>query len=586
MEGQNIASVEEGLEVDPGQRVKTEDEPMESIKPEESEPEATKDNNPYAYLQRDEFCSERYKIELRNLPKQYGFNELKKFMMKLKLNPHKIKKGTAKGHFVFISFRTEEERDKARATLSGQKWKNKVLEASFANAAKDPLVKQRASLEGKGNEEPEEIFTESVDEMVKKSTTPWFDVPYSEQLEKKNEIVRGYLEGLKKELFRTNMDLRKLPNPLWVSESILPSPVTSHYRNKCEFTIGYNPENKEKTVGFRLSSYKRGSKAVGKIDSLIHLPEKMVQGAQVFETFIRKSSYEPYDPETHVGVWKQLTVRTSSTDLLLMLIISRKDLSQHEVEILKKDLRLEFKDLKSPAISSFFIKELEVQGQKTKNEPELLFGKGYNAEKICNLSFRISAESFFQINSLAAEVLINAIKSHAELDDDTCLLDICCGTGTLGLCLGKFCGEVHGVELISSAVEDARVNAKDNGLEDKCQFYCGKAEDVVDVLTYQTKKKKIVAIVDPPRAGVQLKVLQTLRRCSKIDTVVYVSCDAEAAKKNFVDLARPESKKYRLNPFVPRRFIPVDLFPMSPHMELIVILQRIQDESCNTIPLC
>jgi tRNA (uracil-5-)-methyltransferase len=336
-------------------------------------------------------------------------------------------------------------------------------------------------------------------------------------------------------------------------------------------------------VGFRLSSYKRGSKAVGKIDSLIHLPEKMVQGAQAFEAFIRKSSYEPFDPETHEGVWKQLTVRTSSTDLLLMLIISRKDLSQDQVDTLKKDIVSEFKEMKCPAISSFFIKELEVQGQKTKNEPELLFGKGYNEETMCDLSFRISSESFFQINSLAAEVLINAIKSHAELDEETCLLDICCGTGTLGLCLAKSCGEVHGVEIISSAVEDARVNAKENGLEQKCQFYCGKAEDIVDVLTYQTKKKKIVAIVDPPRAGVHLKVLQTLRRCSKINTIVYVSCDAEAAKKNFVDLARPESKKYRLSPFVPRRFIPVDLFPMSPHMELIVILQRIRDESCDSV---
>ena len=168
---------------------------------------------------------------------------------------------------------------------------------------------------------------------------------------------------------------------------------------------------------------------------------------------------------------------------------------------------------------------------------------------------------------------------HAELDEDTCLLDVCCGTGTLGLCLAKYCGEVQGVDIISSAIEDARANAQENGLSEKCQFYCGKAEDVVDCLTYQTKKKKIVAVLDPPRAGVHIKVLQTLRRCAKINSIIFVSCDMEAAKKNFVDFARPESKKYRLSPFIPRKAIPVDLFPGSPHMELIVVLKRLREET-------
>lgn len=88
---------------------------------------------------------------------------------------------------------------------------------------------------------------------------------------------------------------------------------------------GYNPETKEKTVGFRLASYKKGSKAIGPVNDLPHLPQLMIDGALAFENYIKGTSYEPYDPETHHGVWKQLTVRTSSQgDLMLYIFISRK----------------------------------------------------------------------------------------------------------------------------------------------------------------------------------------------------------------------------------------------------------------------
>lgn len=173
------------------------------------------------------------------------------------------------------------------------------------------------------------------------------------------------------------------------------------------------------------------------------------------------------------------------------------------------------------------------------------------------------------------QVLYTAIGDLLTEQKEATLLDVCSGTGTIGIAVSNKCSEVLGIEMVPSAVVDARKNAKLNGLSEKCTFFAGKAEDITELVIVRAKSQHIVAVVDPPRAGLHQKVLFTLRKCDKIQTLIYVACNAKAAMKNFIDLARPTSNAFKGKPFVPIKLIPVDMFPNSPHFELIIVFSRL-----------
>lgn len=177
------------------------------------------------------------------------------------------------------------------------------------------------------------------------------------------------------------------------------------------------------------------------------------------------------------------------------------------------------------------------------------------------------------MNTPAAELLYATAGDLANLDGGTTLIDVCCGTGTIGLCLASRCKKVVGVELLESAVVDARQNAKRNSVTN-AEFFAGRAEFLLpDILRKLGPEERAVAIVDPPRAGLHHKAIKALR-ASGVGTVVFVSCDAGAAMGNFVSLVRPTSNGYPGDPFIPRRVVPVDLFPNTNHFELVIVFER------------
>ena len=182
----------------------------------------------------------------------------------------------------------------------------------------------------------------------------------------------------------------------------------------------------------------------------------------------------------------------------------------------------------------------------------------------------------------------------ASMDEETVLFDVCCGTGTIGLCLASKVKEVHGIDIVEEAIEDANANAKANGItnaqfhagectcfiyfifisrSNQCFFFLGRAEFLLPELLKKSSDLKSVAVVDPPRAGLHAKAITALRS-SNIETLVYVSCDARAAMNNFIDLGRMTSNTYKGEPFVPKKVIPVDLFPHTNHFELIILFER------------
>ncbi|KAI3822846.1 hypothetical protein L1987_10445 [Smallanthus sonchifolius] len=250
---------------------------------------------------------------------------------------------------------------------------------------------------------------------------------------------------------------------------------------------------------------------------------------------------------------------------------------------------------------------------------------------INNLRFCISPTAFFQVNTLAAENLYAIAGDWACLGPNTLLFDVCCGTGTIGLTLANRVGMVVGIEMNASAVADANRNAEINGISN-CRFVCSKAEDVMGSLLkeYLTKEPdsnidnkeetsapedkspddkdskmhhfdNVVAIVDPPRVGLHPTVIKALRTHSGLKRLVYISCNPESLMANAIELCTPSTDKTEKgnnknrgwrnmssaglarqraksmpvsDPFQPVKAMAVDLFPHTPHCELVMLLER------------
>ena len=264
-------------------------------------------------------------------------------------------------------------------------------------------------------------------------------------------------------------------------------------------------------------------------------------------------------------------------------------------------------------------------------DPELLWGSRQIVQSMNmgvrrpDLHFAISPTSFFQVNTRAAEQLFSVIRKCALSTDGTpgaktkpsqsiALLDVCCGSGTIGLSVAssKHCVGVIGVDSCKEAVEDARKNAILNGLERKTRFVAGLAEACIDDLqnemnsllraleTHHELPVRVVAVIDPPRTGLAPSVCAALRANPLIARVIVVSCNPTGRRlrqdfvvhggsflENALILTGPltTTTEYRLKrapsanaasgcPFVPTFAVPVDMFPMTPHCELVMVFNR------------
>lgn len=232
----------------------------------------------------------------------------------------------------------------------------------------------------------------------------------------------------------------------------------------------------------------------------------------------------------------------------------------------------------------------------------LLWGEEYLQEEMLGTKFRISPTSFFQVNTPAASLLYDLVRQWCgELDENTTLFDVCCGTGTIGLCISKnskALKEIVGLEIVEDAVMDAKANAVLNGITN-ARFIVGKAEDTINKVVgeYPGIKKmvsigdgegaaaahKFVAVLDPPRGGVHPKVLRAIRDCEAISRVIYVSCCPNSLVNDASILTRYPSKSTSGTAFVPIKARPVDLFPHTPHTELVMMFQRHTQEAKDTI---
>lgn len=391
----------------------------------------------YSYIRDDLFTSEIFKLELQNVPRHASFSDVRRFLGRFGLQSHKIKL-FGQPPCAFVTFRSAAERDKALRVLHGVLWKGRPLSVRLARPKADPMARKRRQ---EGDNEP--TATQIADVV-----TPLWTVPYTEQLEQKRLECERVLQKLAKEIGNTNHALlpwlllqrqqhNKACCPL---EGVKPSPQQTEYRNKCEFLVGVGVDGEDNTVGCRLGKYKGGTCAVAPPFDTVHIPQATKQLVKAFQEFIRSTPYSAYDPETYTGHWKQLTVRTSRRGQAMAIAhFHPQKLSSEEVAGLKASLVCYFMEgpgKASGVTSLYFVEEGQRKTPSQEGLPlEHMAGDQCIQEDLLGLTFRISPHAFFQVNTPAAEVLYTVIQEWAQLDGGSTVLDVCCGTGTIGLAL-------------------------------------------------------------------------------------------------------------------------------------------------------
>ena len=190
---------------------------------------------------------------------------------------------------------------------------------------------------------------------------------------------------------------------------------------------------------------------------------------------------------------------------------------------------------------------------------KVIFGTGYIKEISNGLMFNCSSKSFFQVNGMQAEKMYDEAIKLAKLKKDDMVLDLYCGTGTIGMILSSHVKKVIGVEIVEDAIINARENLRINDINNE-SFICGDASKVVSKI----KEKIDVLFVDPPRAGVDRKAIAIIKKMMS-RKIVYISC-------NPVTMARDLS--YLNDMYDIKKIVPFDMFPNTSHVECVCILER------------
>uniref|UniRef100_A0A2K6MMR1 tRNA (uracil(54)-C(5))-methyltransferase n=1 Tax=Rhinopithecus bieti TaxID=61621 RepID=A0A2K6MMR1_RHIBE len=375
--------------------------------------------------------------------------------------------------------------------------------------------------------------------------------------------------------------LADVVTPLWrLSYEEQLKPVINGYRNKSTFSVNRGPDGNPKTVGYYLGTWRDGNIVCVQSNNLKNIPEKHSQVAQYYEVFLQQSPLEPCLVFHEGGYWRELIVRTNSQGHTMAIITFHpQKLSQEELHVQKESVKEFF--IRGPGaacdLTSLYFQESTMTRCSHQQSPyQLLFGEPYIFEELLSLKIRISPDAFF-INTAGAEMLYRTVGELTGVNSDTILLDICCGTGVIGLSLAQHTSQVLGIELVEQAVEDARWTAAFNGITNS-EFHTGRAEKILPgLLKSKEDGQSIVAVVNPARAGLHYKVIQAIRNCGAIRTLVFVSCKLHGeSTRNVIELCcRPDpAKKLLGEPFVLQQAVPVDLFPHTPHCELVLLFTR------------
>ncbi len=356
----------------------------------------------------------------------------------------------------------------------------------------------------------------------------WQQFDYALQLELKRGLVNKSLESC---------------NAGTTIDAVIPSPSLYYYRNRMDYGVGPHGELGLKEPG-RWNSYVD-------LETCYLLSPESVEVMRIFRDYLREESLEPWDVRGHTGFARYLVIREGKNAGTRMVMIVTSD------GVLPARERL-IESLRPFATTIYHGINPTITDLSIASKLELLHGVPFLEERIDEKTFQIPPNSFFQTNTEMAGKLIATAREFLSEKPPNVLLDLYCGVGLFGICLASSAKKVLGVELDTDAIDVARANALANGITN-ATFTAAKTED----LLWQNEKPDTV-IIDPPRAGLHPKVAETLLTLAP-ERILYVSCNHESFARDFATLG----KMYRIT-----RASALDLFPHSPHVELIALLEK------------
>jgi 23S rRNA (uracil1939-C5)-methyltransferase len=367
---------------------------------------------------------------------------------------------------------------------------------------------------------------------------PWQVMPYEKQLEIKAAQVEdalrrlGHLDGF-----------AMLP--------IVPAVEQWRYRNKLEFSFGADRETGKLICGFH---------APGSWEDIVHVEDCLLQSEKgnaarraVLE-WARAQGHTAYDRRTQIGELRNLVIREGrrTGELQVRLVVSE------GVEVDAGSLNA------AVQADSLLVTEIDTVGETTAGgSTERVAGEETITEELGGLTFRLGGQSFFQTNTEMAEKLYAATADVANLQGWERVYDLFCGIGTIGLSLASRSGEVWGLEIVEEAIVNALDNAKLNDISN-ANYFAGDVRLALRELVEKAGRPDVV-VVDPPRAGLSQKVVRRILEAAP-KRIVYVSCNPTTLAPNAAQMVEAG---YTL-----KTVQPVDMFPQTPHIECVALLER------------
>ena len=364
---------------------------------------------------------------------------------------------------------------------------------------------------------------------------------YDQQLVFKTNKVKGHLERIG--------GFTDIP-----MEPIIGMDELFHYRNKAQFPVGRNKEGKIVT-GFYAG---RTHNIIENRDCALGVAENKEVLDRVI-AHMEKYGIEPYNEATGKGLVRHVLIRYGyfTKEVMVCLILNGNKLPKEE-QLVKSLCEI-------PGMTSITINVNKKRSNVILGEEiRLLWGQEYITDRIGDISYQISPLSFYQVNPMQTQKLYAKALEYADLHGQETVWDLYCGIGTISLFLAQKAKFVRGVEIVPAAIENAKENAKLNGLENT-EFFVGKAEEV---LPREYKKNGVYAdviVVDPPRKGCDETLLETMIEMNP-ERIVYVSCDSATLARDLKYLCE---RGYEL-----RKVCPVDQFGMTVHVETVVLLSH------------
>lgn len=365
-------------------------------------------------------------------------------------------------------------------------------------------------------------------------------ISYQSQLEIKRDLVKATLDKQKVEYKEIT--------------SVVGMGVPFTYRNKAQYPVRKNVNGEDK-IGFYA---KRSHDIIENEECLIQNEEIDKLSKEVFKLLLLKG-FTGYNEQDNTGDIRHILIRRGyhTSEIMVVIIVNKKEIfddvrMEEVVEILKNNNE----EIKSIVLNLNTSKTNEILGKDEK----IIYGSGYITDYIGKYKYYISSKSFFQVNTIQAEVLYSTLKELLELKGDEILFDLYSGVGSIGIFLSDSVKQVYGIEIEEQAVKMANMNLQENRVQN-AEYIAGSVES--KIVEYEKRNiKPDVIVVDPPRKGLDLNSIEYILKF-KPKKIGYVSCSPATFARDLKLL----SSQYDVGTVVP-----VDLFPNSEHIENVTVL--------------